>query len=134
MTGAEEKRQARLKLLKRLIPLAVLGAAMALVVGQLTRMITYDVVLTVSMTPGLADGLEQVELTVSDPEKEVVSVTVFTIHETTLRDRRLSHQIHLTAGKYALDFKFIAAGGSTRAVIRRSLDVTGDSAVSFNLP
>lgn len=134
MTGAEEKRQARLKLLKRLIPLAVLGAAIALVVGQLTRMITYDVLLTVSMTPGLADGLEQVELTVSDPEEEVVSLTVFRMDETALSKRRLSHQLHLTAGKYDLAFKFIAAGGSTRAVIRRSLDVTGDSAVSLNLP
>jgi hypothetical protein len=134
MTGTEEKRQARLKLLKRLIPLAVLGATVALVVGQLTRMITYDVVLTVSLTPGLANGLEKVELTVSDPQSEVVSVTVFTVDATTLNRRRLSHQLHLTAGKYALDFKFIAAGASARTVIRRNLDVTGDSVVSLNLP
>ena len=134
MSGAEEKRQARLKLLKRLIPLAVLGAAVALVVGQLTRMITYDVLLTVSMTPGLADGLEKVELTVSDAENETVSLTVFQMDPELLRERKLTHKLNLTVGKYDLAFKFTASGGSPRAVIRRSLEVSGDSAVTLNLP
>jgi hypothetical protein len=134
MNEAEEKRQARLKLLKRLIPLALLGAAIALVVGQLTRMITYDILLTASMTPGLADGLEKVELTVTDPDQEVVSVTVFQLDEATRSTRKLTHKLSLTAGKYDLAFKFTAAGGSPRALTKRTLDVSGDSAVSLNLP
>ena len=130
----EGKRQAQMKLLKRLLPLAVLGAAVALVVGQLTRMITYDVLLTVSMTPGLADGLQQVELTVTDEDQEVVSVTVFQLDETARRDRKLTHKLTLTAGQYTLAFKFTATGNSPRAVIKRTLDVSSDSTVTFNLP
>lgn len=136
MTAAEEKPQSRLKLLKRLIPLAVLGAAVALVVGQLTRMITHEVALAVSMTPGLADGLEKVELAVSetrDPE-DIVSLIVFRIDAQDLSERRLTHTLRLTAGEYDLAFKFVAGGDSTRAVIRRTLEVSGDSAVSMNLP
>lgn len=134
MNPEEEKRQARMKLLKRLLPLAVLGAAVALVVGQLTRMITYDVHLTVSMTPGLADGLQRAEMTVTDEDSEVVSVTVFQLDETARSQRKLTHKLSLTAGKYDLAFKFIASGGSPRAVIRRSLEVSSDSAVTLNLP
>jgi hypothetical protein len=134
MNPEEEKRQARMKLLKRLLPLAVLGAVIALVVGQLTRMITYDVVLTAAMTPGLADGLEKVELTVTDEDREVVSVTVFQLDETARRERRLTHKLNLTAGKYDLAFKFTATGGSPRAVINRTLEVSGDTAVSLDLP
>jgi len=134
MSVEAEKSQAHLKLLKRLIPLAVLGAVIALVVGQVTRMITHEVLLTVQMTPGLADGLEKVELTVTDEDREVVSVTVFQLDETAGRDRKLTHKLALTAGKYDLAFKFLAASDSPRAVIKRSLDVSGDAAVSLNLP
>jgi hypothetical protein len=134
MSAEEEKRQAGLKLLKRLIPLAVLGAVVALVVGQITRMITHDVLLTVEMTPGLADGLEKVELTITDEDREIVSVTVFQLDETTRSDRKLTHKLNLTAGKYDLAFKFMASGGSPRAVINRPLEVSGDTAVSLNLP
>jgi hypothetical protein len=134
MSEAEEKHQARLKLLKRLLPLALLGAAIALVVGQLTRMITYDVLLTAALTPGLADGLEKVELTVSDEDREVVSVTVFQLDDAFHRERKLTHKLSLTAGEYDLAFKFVASGGSPRAVIKRTLDVSSDSAVSLNLP
>jgi hypothetical protein len=106
------------------------------VVGQLTRMITYEVILAVSMTPGLADGLEKVELTVHDTqdEGEIVSVTVFQMDDAAFRERRLTHTLHLTAGRYDLAFKFIASGNSTRALVRRALDVSGDTAVSLNLP
>jgi hypothetical protein len=86
------------------------------------------------MTPGLADGLEKVELTVSDQDQEVISVTVFQLDETTRSTRKLTHKLSLTAGKYDLAFKFTAAGDSPRAVIKRTLDVSGDSAVSMNLP
>jgi hypothetical protein len=133
MSAEEEKRQAGLKLLKRLIPLAVLGAVVALVVGQITRMITHDVLLTVEMTPGLADGLEKVELTITDEDREIVSVTVFQLDETTRSDRKLTHELNLTTGKYELAFKFMASG-SPRAVIIRALEVSGDAAVSLNLP
>ena len=134
MSEAEEKRQAGMKLLKRLLPLAVLGAVIALVVGQFTRMIKHEVLLTVQMTPGLADGLEKVELTVTDEDREVVSVTVFQLDDAARTERKLTHKLNLTAGKYDLAFKFIASGGSPRAVIKRSLDVSSDSAVSLNLP
>jgi len=134
MTAQDEKRQARLKPLKRLIPLAVLGAVIALVVGQFTRMITHDVLLTVQMTPGLADGLEKVELTVTDEDREVISVTVFQLDESARSQRKLTHKLGLTAGKYDLAFKFLASGGSPRAVIKRTLEVSGDTAVSWNLP
>ena len=134
MSEAEEKRQAGMKLLKRLLPLAVLGAVIALVVGQVTRMITHEVHLNVQMTAGLADGLEKVELTVSDEDREVVSVTVFHLDETTVRKHKLAHKLTLTAGKYDLAFKFLASGGSPRAVIKRTLEVSGDAAVSLNLP
>jgi hypothetical protein len=136
MTEAEDKRQARLKLLKRLIPLAVLGAVVALVVGQITRMITYDVVLTTTMTPGLADGLSGIELTVytADQEAEIQSVTVFRVDETIQRERKFDHTLHLTSGKYLLSFKFIASGDSARAKMERTLEVSGDAAVSINLP
>jgi hypothetical protein len=136
MTGTEEKPSARLKLLRRLIPLAVLGAVVALVVGQISRMITHDVTLKISMTPGLADGLEWVELAVSDTQDpdEIVSLTVFRMDAQALRERRLTHTLRLTAGEYALAFKLVAAGDSPRAVIRRTLDVSSDTAVSINLP
>ncbi len=136
MSGTEEKPSSRLKLLKRLIPLAVLGAVVALVVGQISRMITHDVTLTVSMTPGLSDGLERVELAVSDVQdpEEIVSLTVFRMDAQALSERRLNHTLRLTAGTYDLAFKFIAAGDSPRAVIKRTLEVSSDTAISFNLP
>lgn len=133
MNPEEEKRRARMKLLKRLLPLAVLGAVIALVVGQITRMITYDVVLVAAMTPGLADGLDKAELTVTDEDREVVSVAFFQIDDAIRNQRKLTHKLSLTAGKYDLAFKFMASG-SPRAVINRTLDVSGDSVVSLNLP
>jgi len=133
MNPEEEKRQARMKLLKRLIPLAVLGAIIALVVGQFTRMITHDVLLVISMTPGLADGLQQAELTVTDQDQEIVSVILFRIDEAARRDRKLTHKLTLTEGKYTLVFRFTASG-SPRAVIKRTLDVSSDSTVIVNLP
>ena len=121
-------------MVRRVLALALLGSAIALVVVQLTKAMTHEVALALDLAPGPAEGLERLELHVTGPDGEVPSVTVFRFRQRPDRDLPpVHHVLRLTSGRYRLRFRLYRPDHPPLEA-ERYLDVSGDAAVRYRLP
>ncbi len=125
----------RNRLLKRVLPLVLLGSAIALVIVQLTNVITYKTILQLELGGNLRTELKNLEILVEDPSNrdEVLSTTVFHFDVSHRPEPKLDHILTLTRGKYSILFKMYGLDGSVRQS-RRELDVSSDSTAAISIP
>lgn len=122
------------RMVRRVLALALLGSAIALVVVQLARAVAHEVDLDIQLAPGPAEGIERLELHVIGPDGEVPSVTVFRFRDRPHRDLwPVHHVLRLTSGRYRLQFRLYRPGHPPLTA-ERFLDVTGDAAILYRLP
>jgi hypothetical protein len=123
------------RLLKRILPLLLLGSAIALVVVQLTNVVTYKTILQLELGGNLRAELKNLEILVEDPSNrdEVLSTTVFNFDLSHRPAPKLDHILVLTRGEYSILFKMFGLDGSVRQS-RRKLDVSSDSTATISLP
>jgi len=125
----------RNRLLKRVLPLVLLGSAIALVIVQLTNVITHKTILQLELVGSLRSELKNLEILVEDPSNrdEVVSTAVFHFDASHRPAPQLDHILNLTRGEYSILFKMLTMDGSVHQS-RRKLDVSADSTVIISLP
>jgi len=121
------------RLIRRLLPLAILASAAALVVIQMTQAVTQDVDLQIELSPGLPLDFSLIELQVIDEQEQVVSLTQFRFDQSHRPEKELTHTLKLTRGSYQLVFK-VSSTEAPPLVIRRRLLVEGDALTRFRLP
>lgn len=131
MTDPQQPVSFRTRLIRRLIPLAILGSAVALVVAQLSKAVSHEVTLELELAKGLSATLSTLELQVISDEEQVVSLTQFRFDQTHRPADSLTHTLRLTSG----DYRLILKGQCTEAVeFRRQLKVDGDTLVRYHFP
>jgi len=134
MNPADASRSGGRRTVRRVLALALLGSAVALVVVQLTKAMTHEVMVDIELAPRLAQGLDRLELHVTAADGEVPSVTVFRFRDRPdPHPRPVHHVLHLTSGRYRLHFR-LHHPGRPPLEAKRSLAVTGDASVRYRLP
>ena len=122
------------RLLRRILPLAFLGAAIALVAIQVTGMAHHDVMLRLNLAPDLLETLTAIELTVSVPgEGEPVSTVRFRFDAQHPATTELAHTLRLRAGDFNLQFQLMR-NASEPLQVSRSLQITSDTSTTITLP
>jgi hypothetical protein len=126
----------RAKPIRRGLALALLGAALALAVVQVTRMIRHEAVVGVELGPGLLPGLRQVELRVMEEGAwdHPVSVVLFHFDSDHPPASALEHRFQLTNGRYELHISLRGQEGTQPLNARRALEVSGAVQTRFRLP
>ena len=123
------------RLLRRTLPLVILGSAIALAVATFTSAVTYQTDLVLAIGAGHRDGLTFVEMLTLDAEDpdQVLSTVVFRFDREHRPEGDLQHTLRLTAGDYNLVFRLRKANGRTRE-IRKNLHVSSDASVHLVIP
>ena len=124
----------RQHLIKRTLPLVLLGIAIALAVARLTSAITYDIDLRILVTGVHRKQLRELQILLTEPGTERVLSTVrFYFDAEHEPPAELRHSVNLPSGEYSLLFKMSGDGQSKRSTTRRMV-VSEDATCRFSLP
>ncbi|MBW2699860.1 MAG: hypothetical protein JRF33_03485 [Deltaproteobacteria bacterium] len=118
---------------RRLLSLALLGTAVALVVVQMTRVIQHDVDLILSFPSAWQPAINQLDLTVVE-EEEVVRHAVFRFDDDHPARTPLLHTLALARGMYRLELNIMRKDQVEAVRFVRPLEVSGSGVVSLMLP
>ena len=121
---------------RRLVSLALLGTAVALVVVQMTKVIQHDVELSLRFPSAWQPAISQLELTVLEEEEldEVVRHAVFRFDDAHPARTPLLHTLALTQGMYRLELNIKRRDQVDPVRFVRPLEVPGSGVVSMVLP